>query len=375
MVEHNTIPTSNDFELNGRDRKVSYNLYGSENKNGLVVYIPGFGADLGDYTDVFCKKISSKYNLAALSVEYFGINSRPNVGAKIDLEIEDRNLVQRLVGHYGDDWAKDVVEFAGKTGQFINLTGSLTPSRGEYQNFGLLPALDILNSIRDAVMRYDINENNIILIGSSYGGYLANMVSKIAPGYLRAVFDNSSWAVPNHRYLVGRELGQPEFAVMLDDMVRLNLFVKSPWTLKPGLPNSLEKGKLEIRSFSPMGLADMAAQGAGDTCYFFIHSSQDSIAPLTEKLQMEQEMQNCGFKHVLLDVVYADDVDGEYIKSLDHGLGLSMLTFFERSYKKLCKLPTRKGPYMGFRSEYRFDDSEYCFDFSGSPVMAERRFI
>ncbi|WP_265460784.1 DUF2920 family protein, partial [Aeromonas salmonicida] len=75
----------------------------------------------------------------------------------------------------------------------LRFHGLLTPPDGAYQNFGVMAALDILNAIEDAMCRYNGNRDNLILVGSSYGGYLAQMVNKFRPGYARALFDNSSW--------------------------------------------------------------------------------------------------------------------------------------------------------------------------------------
>lgn len=64
------------------------------------------------------------------------------------------------------------------------LFASLLPGNNEYQNLGILASLDVLNAISDAVDRYDLDFDNIIITGSSYGGYIANLVTKIAPGYI-----------------------------------------------------------------------------------------------------------------------------------------------------------------------------------------------
>jgi len=94
------IPSSTDFEFGvSRARRIPYRIYNKESTSGLVVYIPGFGNDLGEYTDVFCKKISEKYNIATLVVEYFCINCRPNVGAEIEFENSDMERVLRLTGN------------------------------------------------------------------------------------------------------------------------------------------------------------------------------------------------------------------------------------------------------------------------------------
>ncbi|NOT83562.1 MAG: DUF2920 family protein [Methylococcaceae bacterium] len=365
--------TSNpDFELRfNKNRPCKYQIHNPEFKAGLVVYIPGFGGDLGEYTEVFCRKVSSKYQLATLCVEYFCINSRPEVGAEIEFEESD---LKKIKVYFPDANAvepiKAIIEFAEKNNTHLNITASLKPKRGEYQNFGLLAALDILNAIKDAVTKYDINANNIILIGTSYGGYLANLVTKLFPGYIRAVFDNSSWAYPSLTYLVGREINSTEHYAKISAHVTLCFFVKSPWTLSTGLPHSFDDAKFSIRSFSSEQVGQMAAQGGVNTFYFVYHSSRDNTAPTQDKIEMIEAMQASGFKNLQLYVADESDVDGVFIKSLAHGMDMSMLTFFDKAYKALTELNINfiANPAKVF--SYPLENCTYFFDVSQSPVAA-----
>ncbi|HHQ4053879.1 TPA: DUF2920 family protein, partial [Citrobacter freundii] len=83
------------------------------------------------------------------------------------------------------------------------------------------------------------------------------MVEKIAPGLVNAIIDNSSWSSPNMKYLIGRELNNTEFRQQLSSNIIMDLYVKSPWTLTKGLPNTLSKSRIQIRSFDPDQLSQM----------------------------------------------------------------------------------------------------------------------
>lgn len=373
-----TIPSSNDFEFGvNRAREILYRIYNKKSSSGLVVYIPGFGNDLGEYTDIFCKKIAEKYNIATLVVEYFCINCRPNVGAEIEFQNSDIERIKRLTGNTinQNDILASLIEFTKTNNTTISITASLRPKRDEYQNFGILAALDILNAISDAVKRYSLNEDNIILIGSSYGGYLGNLVTKISPGFIRAVFDNSSWANPNLRYIVGRELNQPEFILNATENIAIHLFVKSPWTLTKGLPNSFFDDKFLIRSFSDDQIRQMAEQGGTATCYLFYHSKYDQIAPTSEKIVMATSMLKYNFKNLQMEIAEESDVDGTFIKSLQHGMEMSMITFFDKAYAFLMAMnasftSTKKNTVC-----YTTKDSRYCFFLSESPISAAIDFV
>lgn len=366
-----SIAATSDFEFGvNKRRNCIYHIYNQQYTNGLVVYIPGFGADLGSYTENFCKKISEKYKIACLSVEYFCLYCRPEIGAEIEFEPEDKAKIATIIQTcQGKTYIDRLIDCTEKKKSALTAIASLKPKNEEYQNFGIMATLDIINCLKDAVDRFALDRNNIILIGSSYGGYLANLVTKIYPGLIRAVFDNSAWANPNLRYVVGRELNLPELGLQVTDKLTLHLYVKSPWTLKEGLPNSFAREKIAIRSFTQDQIQQMAAQGGLDTFYVFYHSIIDAIAPTSEKIDMVQALVQCHFKHIHLEVMEENDVDGTFIKSLDHGMGLSMITFFDRAYSQLQQagVPFQAGDEHAC-IQYTHEQATYSFYLRETPV-------
>lgn len=364
--------TTHDFELipNGSKRKSKYKICSPSSGKGLVVYIPGFGADLGGYTESFCEKISQNYErFTAMSVDYFCMKSRPEIGAKISFEVEDR--VASNTTTLREDEIIPFLLNKSKTSSHVSVfNAGLNPPEGEYQNFGLMAAIDIINACNHAIKKFDLDENNIILIGSSYGGYIANLVTKIAPGLIRAVFDNSSWAKVNLSYVVGRELMSPEYRVKLSEKLFLNLFVKSPWTLKSSLPNSLSNEKLAIRNFDKSDLTRMKSYGGDRTCYLFYHAVNDTIADTKQKMTMARNMIELGFM-VSMEVFEEQDVDGKFIKSLNHGMGLSMLSFFEKGMNFLDSVKWNRNGYENKCIEYKYNKDKYIFDLNETPLIAK----
>lgn len=376
-----SFETNEDFELGGphNNRRTQYQIYNKGSKKGVVVYIPGFGSDLGGYAEAFCKRIAEKYDLSVMHVDYFCMFSRPGYGADVNFELPDQLSVKKQIidnGGIPSDEIHRNLEIINNICRLKNrkqiLVASLVPKNGDYQNFGIMAALDVLNAVKDAVKRFCLDENKIILIGSSYGGYIANLVTKVAPGYISAVFDNSSWAKPNFLYLAGRELNfhTGEYEANLTDNIILRLYVKSPWTLISGLPNSMEKSRLSIRSFDYNQLQMMADRGASNsTLYFFYHSIKDSTAPVREKIDMASNMAELGF-NVQMKLIEESDVDGSFVKNLSHGMGLSMTMFFDLCFKFM------EEKQFNFKSIhqnlvcYSFDDAIYKFDLSHCPIKA-----
>ena len=320
------------------DRLVRYRIHCAEQAGrGLVVYIPGFGGDLGAYSEVFCERVATQHGMAALCVDYFCMRSRPSVGAGISLLPGERERALSLLALPLDtpDTALLRALDSFQPDAPLRFQGLLTPPDGAYQNFGVMAALDILNAIEDAMCRYSGNRDNLILVGSSYGGYLAQLVNKFRPGYARALFDNSSWAEPNLAYVVGRDIGAVEYQCTLQGGVELALCVDSPWRMLAGHPHEFDVDAFIIRSFSASQLDQMAVQGGTATFCLMVHAIHDSIAPTEAKLAMARAMLARGFNAELI-LFDESSIDGDFIRNMEHGMGLSMLQFFEQGLALLA---------------------------------------
>ncbi|SHH78194.1 DUF2920 family protein [Ferrimonas marina] len=375
-VDTLSIASNGEFELSpeATQRHCEARVFNPKPGQALVVYLPGFGADLSDYPEVFCRKVAEQHGVTSMLVEYHCYRSRPAVGAQINAEPRDlavlSAMIQAMGGRPAGRWDQDsslLAQLCQQQRRAVTIPATLLPPNGDYQNFGVLAALDVINAVRTVLARYQLDAEDVVLVGSSYGGYLANLATKLAPGLCRAVLDNSSWAEPNLVYLVGKELGKAEFGMKLHELIHAQLCVKSPWTLTPGLPNSLTDSRLAIRGFAAEQIQQMAQQGGTVTEYVCIHASQDGIANTACKQKMVREMQAAGFK-VTLQLVSEKEVDGSYIKSFTHGLGLSMLQFFQRHYPALRVKPRLTETAQPIR--YVHGDQRYCFDLEAQPIKA-----
>ncbi len=377
-----TFDTSPDFELGSQtppphSRQATYKIHNANPNNGLIIYIPGFGGDLGEYTDKFLLKIAEQHpNYSVMCVEYFCMRSRPSVGATVRFETSDKlKLGNSFLSLNTNQIIEEINKITSeKIDNNFNFTASLVPPNNEYQNFGLLAALDIINASKHACNMYNLNINDIILIGSSYGGYVANMATKIAPCTFRAVFDNSSWASPNLAYVVGRELSRPEFSMRISTNTTLSLFVVSPWTLVDGLPHSFSEGRMGIRSFDINDICEMFKYGGDQTFYYFIHAENDYIANTKSKLDMAKCMISNGMS-LSMDIMEKSDIDGKFIKSMDHGMGVSMVEFFNVGLSKLLSVPLSFKSSPPSSSRYKYSDGmEYIFNLESLPITGEVKY-
>ncbi|MBF0033204.1 DUF2920 family protein [Citrobacter freundii] len=359
-------------------RTCSYHICNPKKDNLLVVYIPGFGGDLGNYSKGLCEKIADKYNLTTMTVEYFCYHSRPNVGGKISFSALDIMHINNIARQFSIDESTPLatkLSLINEASKACNKTSKIfamiEPKNNEYQNFGLLPALDIINAINDVRSNFDMGNSKIILIGSSYGGYIANMVEKIAPGMVDAIIDNSSWSAPNMKYIIGRELDNTELHQRLDSHVIMGLYVKSPWTLTNNLPNTLSKSRIKMRSFDSEQISQMIHQGGGDCLYVFYHYLNDKIAPAKEKLEMILSIQKSNKNKIICNILKnKKDIDGVLVKTLEHGLGMSIFELFKKHFPEISKEITNK-PKRNIKNkvtQYQCDDLVYSFDNSTHPM-------
>ena len=381
-----TFATTPDFELGFEhgSRQTDYFISLPENKaqsqlQGLVVYIPGFGDDAGDYRHVFCKKVAEQFGLAALTVDYHCFYSRPKNPESTVYEPEDIALIEKLFLTFKLPFSGNTVEegldflnaYLVKSKQAAQITATLLPGKNEYQNGGVMQALDIINAVGHALQTQNISADNVILVGSSYGGYIANLASKFAPKTFRAVFDNSSWANPHFGYIVGREKGFAEFTSCRHSHIQTYFFLRSAWTLNKGLPNTFDGKRFHVRAFSQAQIAQFALYQP-DTYYYFIHAENDEVAITEDKVQMARQMIAHNLP-VQMEVIEAADVDGRYIKTIGHGMDLSMLTFFERAYTHIQTHQISLENDFNQQSVVRYDSAECCyqFDFSSLPVKGQ----
>ena len=379
-----TITGTDDFELGiKRQNPLRYflTLPDDEQIKGLVFFIPCFGNDGShEYTEKFRTFVADKYSFGSVSVLYHAINARYSEHARIVFEYEDIEHLNDLLKYYACPLNYKSIEEAvsaldqsvekhGKSYPFLYLTAHLDfgNERTEYQNFGVMQALDHICVLYDLQkkIRFD---GGIIAIGSSHGGYIANLLSKFAPNTLSAVFDNSSYAVPPLSYVMEREIKPAIFypCRMITKNIGIYYAIKSGWTTNSLSSNYYSEDARKIRSFiHEEDIKRMAEMGRNKTQYRFCHSKYDfQIANVYEKTAMFDLLKKYNFD---AEIYLADhgDVDGKFVKNLDHGMALSLKKMFEKFYPDVIHKSedtdiTLKSLiiYEGIKGDYIFKYSE-----------------
>lgn len=389
------IPSCDDVELGlKRDSLLEFKLcYDDEKPVKAVVFIvPGLGGDANDsYREHLAQFVADEFNVAVASVNYHCIGNRPQNGATYFLDDLDKIILKKKYSDIDIEIPSKIgietlpaldakISRKKANGDLPNdfklqIPITLQPTKNEYQNFGVMQAQDVINAALFIKANptfssiTDINELPVILIGSSHGAYINALAAKFAPWLIDGIIDNSSYAKLNWELIgLGKEIDYVKFSEYFTDIyfknIRIYAFTKTMWTLlnkssssyfsqaREDIRNPLNAEHLKIQSLYPKPI------------YVGYHCAvKDHCAPPEEKAQLYEELRNLGFDATLYMIKDESQLDGKFIKTLTHGLDMSIKTLISKELppmlskiaiceKQICKNKT---------VSYVADDLEYKF--------------
>jgi len=339
---------------------------------GLVLVIAGFGDDTSsDYSRNLRRHIVETTGMAAVSVRYHAFHARPTNGGAMRMDpSEQTSLVGMAVLNKArvTDYNNLRALARGLAAVKPDATAKvwIDPADGEYQNFGLMQALDHLCVIGDLIENApSFDTRRIVALGSSHGGYIAHMIAKIAPATLAAIIDNSSYVQPPMSYLAIGD--QPEVHLGFEGLV-LHGRVRSAWTVSDRAePNFYGRDHDLIRDLGfPPHVAAMRAAAADDGArYFMVNAAHDTLSRPEAKRRQHTVLTRAGFTSEL-SIVGADGIDGRLFKSFTHGLGCSLKGLFDRYIGRVTARRTDPDAVQG--SVIAYDCVDRGYRFIHSPV-------
>ncbi|MPV77908.1 DUF2920 family protein [Campylobacter hepaticus] len=360
MIVNDTyeIDSCDDVELGiKRESKLEFKLCFDDEKTpeDLVFVVQGVGADCDDvYFKFVVEHLLKSFSVAFVGVNYHCIGNRPQTGSSFYLDDIDKLILKTsceaidIKLPYSVDKIQsyeqmsDIFRFInnkiieGKQkgefalNYFLNLHVSLQPKKNEYQNFGIMQAQDLLNVALYLKKHapFDTKQGNIpvIMIGGSHGGYLVHLAAKIAPWFVDGVVDNSSavkflWRVVGF----GKEIDfmqYSEFATFdFFNHIKTHCSSKTFWTSNASSPYFFSPARRKIRNILEQDHLIEQAKYL-NTCFTSYHSLYDEYVSLEEKSVFYKELKKLGFDAKLHAFTKESQIDGKFIKNLNHGMGI-----------------------------------------------------
>ena len=250
------------------------------------------------------------------------------------------------------------------------------PPFDEYQNFGVLQALDHINVLME-IQKSDfefIDSYPTILMGSSHGAYIANLVAKIIPSKIDCVIDNSSYVNPPIKYICGKYVNplDPEYMIKYPNVI-VNCFVKTHWRKDADSFYNYSKDRELIRSLSYKNHNEMIAKVSDAKIrYVSYHSAYDKLALYDDKVLFYKQLKELGFDARLKTVSTQEQVDGKFIKNLEHGLSMSMKELANHELPEALKIKSASSKKDFESISYRCDEISYDFQIIDGVFTAQQ---
>ncbi|EAI8317824.1 DUF2920 family protein [Campylobacter coli] len=364
------IDSCDDVELGiKRTSKLEYRISYDDEKDlkAIVFVIGGYGANANIYfLDSYRNYIAKNFDVVTINVFYHCFCQRRSDVEKYSAykyfqeeDIENiKNLLNQFHFSYGGINNDNALFLANSLVKHVenlkmqnklehnfklNFTSTFIPPNGDYQNFGIMPAIDHINALKDLVKRFpEFADLPKIYGGGSYGGYLSLLIAKIAPWYVDGVIDNSGSALPPLIYILGREMESGCDYVFNDPNTLIECFLKTHWTRKENSPYFFNNENYFIRTLLNKDHLILQSQKNKNIIYVSYHSKEDPLTPANFKEQTMQILKILGYD-VSLNLIDENKIDGKFIKNLDHGCGIPDKALFRKELPLMLeKLQKRK---------------------------------
>ncbi|EAK7575833.1 DUF2920 family protein [Campylobacter coli] len=364
------IDSCDDVELGiKRTSKLEYRISYDDEKDikAIVFIVGGFGANANiSFLDFDREYIAKNFDVVVIHVFYHCFCARQSIDQKYnpklipnqdDLERINDILKNINLGHLSvnkDNFEQIIPLIEQKVNEMkqaglvdenqkIELSCDFIPPNGDYQNYGIMAAIDHINVLKDLVKKFP-NFKNLPKIygGGSYGGYLSLLIAKIAPWHVDGVIDNSGSAVPPLIYILGREMEGGCDYVFNDPNTLIECFLKTHWTRKENSPYFFNNENYFIRTLLNKDHLILQSQKNKNIIYVSYHSKEDPLTPANFKEQTMQILKILGYD-VSLNLIDENKIDGKFIKNLDHGCGIPDKALFRKELPLMLeKLQKRK---------------------------------
>ncbi|EIL9324328.1 DUF2920 family protein [Campylobacter jejuni] len=364
------IDSCDDVELGiKRTSKLEYRISYDDEKDikAIVFIVGGFGANANiSFLDFDREYIAKNFDVVAVHVFYHCFCQRRSdvekysaftmftkddvsnlsqalleIGVNINVNLENAQQCYELLNQNITTLKSQRKLAQNYQAKF---TSTFIPPNGDYQNYGIMAALDHINALKDLVKRFPkLADLPKIYGGGSYGGYLSLLIAKIAPWYVDGVIDNSGTVLPLLRYIIGRDLEQFDF-IFNDPNTLIEMFTKTYWTREDeNSPYFFANENYMIRSLLNSSHLIIQVNVNKNIVLVSYHSSKDEFNTSKDKQTLFLAYKELGYDATLHLIKDESEIDGRFIKDLNHGMRITDRALFRKELPLMLeKLQKRK---------------------------------
>ncbi|EAK0792843.1 UNVERIFIED_CONTAM: DUF2920 family protein [Campylobacter lari] len=402
MLKNETyfIDSCDDAELNiKRESKLEYRITYDDDKEmkAVVFIIGGYGINVDLQVMDFNRQfIAKKFNVVAVNVLYhcFGcrINGKDkNYSASFSYDDRDVEYFKAQLNKQGFVFSEDInkeniqnqiasleslIDFYKSKNTLPNdfkfcINSTLSPSNNEYQNYGIMAAIDHINALKDMCKKFPIfGKLPKIYGGCSYGGYLSLLIAKIAPWYVDGVVDNSGEATLILGCIMGKDLNFHDIYYNYKSFV-IGCFIKTYWNSDKLSPCCFKDEHFLIRTLLNKEHLILQAQKNKNIFYTSYHSSKDLLTSCENKSYFIELLKILNYQ-VDFNLIKETDIDGKFVKNLEHGCGIKDKSLFNKELPKILEKFKNKNFILKEDSiSYPCKDKVFTFKDKGDKFVLE----
>lgn len=368
-----SIQGADDSELGiPRTSQVIYHCTAPEagSASGLVFVIPDFNEDAdGVEFNAMRAHLANEYGLLAVTVEYHCYRSRLADGARLILSDDEFAALCKVC-------ASQLVALSERS-QLMRALQQLPaayefefhiePPNGDYQNFGVMQALDhlaVLHHLRQ-VEKVDFDSRNVVAMGSGHGGYLAQLIAKFGPNAIRAVLavNSATYLPPSYLFGESTSKGAPYYYNV--GKIRIFPLIHTKWQRDQSAPAGYSEARAQIRN-TALGshIASMAAgleAASPARCAYRLSTTAQCSAQIAGDAQNQITLlARYGFNVELV----ADPSDAAALASTP-----AVLAIFDTCYPRFPTLAERPNEWQSSVA-YLSGELLYCFDYDEFGCLA-----
>ncbi|MCV3525396.1 DUF2920 family protein [Campylobacter lari] len=401
MLKNETyfIDSCDDVELGiKRKNKLEYRISYDDEKTmkAIVFIIGGYGANIDlSIMDFNREFVAKKFDVVAVNVLYHCFSCRINEKDKkysanflFDSEtvIKLKNTLNMFkinidgmnafnAGEYFKILDANITSLKQKDclnkDYKIFLSLDLCPPNDEYQNYGIMAAIDHVNVLKDIIKKYPkFKTLPKIYSGKSYGGYLSLLIAKIAPWYIDGVIDNSGEAMLLLGYIIGKDLNNVD-AFYHGQNYTIGAYLKTLWNADRNSPYCFKDENFLIRTLFNKDHLLIQANKSKNIIYTSYHSSADEMTSYEYKTQFMEFLKALGYE-VNFHLIKEEDIDGKFVKNLDHGCGITDKAMFNKELPLMLeKLKDKTFDIKEDSISYPCKDKVFTFKDKGDKFVLE----